>query len=318
VSRKILVIDDEEELGQSLKKFLEQNGYEVTYLNEVNRDEVLHVENPDLIITDLLMPQIHGFDICKKVKTNPALKNIPLIAMTAVYKDSFHKMEAMRLGVEAFLEKPFKFRKLLERVKSLLGEDFSENEVSAEEPDVEKKPVKTAGEDIKKESSSPKKTVQPKTNIPSPASPAKPPSTVSNRSMAQPEAAVKAKKSEGKDLDHFPPAEQIDLSKFLAQIKEVEGLWEQLVYKGAQQNSKTLLTDLQKKVHSLAETASGSREPELGEHTGQLEVLIDMIVVEGEKTIPRRKNKINRLLDSLRYHPLVSTELAISGQEVKF
>ena len=65
MAKKILVIEDEEELGRSIKKFLEQHHYQVSYFNDLTRVESIALENPDLIITDLLMPHLHGFDICK-------------------------------------------------------------------------------------------------------------------------------------------------------------------------------------------------------------------------------------------------------------
>jgi DNA-binding response OmpR family regulator len=123
VAKKILVLEDEEELGMSIKKFLEQHNYQVSYISDITHVESIAVEAPDLILTDLLMPHVHGFDICRAVKEDPQLKNIPLIAMTAVYRETFHKSEALRIGVDDFLEKPFKFRTLLERVEKFLGPD---------------------------------------------------------------------------------------------------------------------------------------------------------------------------------------------------
>jgi DNA-binding response OmpR family regulator len=122
MSKKILVIEDEANVGASIKTFLEQYDYTVTCFGEgATGLKAIRVERPDLILTDLLLPGMHGFDVCKTLKGDGELRDIPLVIMTAVYRNAIHKLEARRLGVEGFLEKPLNFSELLTTVEGLLG-----------------------------------------------------------------------------------------------------------------------------------------------------------------------------------------------------
>ncbi|MGE5341819.1 MAG: response regulator [Candidatus Omnitrophota bacterium] len=121
MGKKILVIDDDINLARSIQTFLECNGYKVKYISDgIAGLDVIRKEKPDLILTDLLLPRLHGFDFCKIVKDDARLKNIPLIVMTAVYRNSIHKLEARNMGVDEYLEKPLNFNHLLNKIEQLL------------------------------------------------------------------------------------------------------------------------------------------------------------------------------------------------------
>lgn len=337
--KKILVIEDEEELGRSLKKFLEQHGYQVAYFNQVTRESVIHVESPDLIITDLLMPQIHGFDICKKVKNDPMLKDIPMIVVTAVYKDSFHKMEVTRLGVEEFVEKPFKFNDLLNKIKKLLGEESSEVEdvpVISASPAASVSPVvrevqatpgtKAAPQEAQvpvpvgetpKSGSAPAAATMVNKEVIAAASPPKSPAAPPKPDISNKPSPDKKKEREEIIQEQFQAMQQDFVSALPAKIKEVEDLWNRILSRKPQQDIKELLNEFRRKVHGLSGSGPTFGFPDFGESAGQLELLADMIIVEGDSTIPRRKNKINELLDKLRHHPIVSTEMDVMRQEIK-
>jgi DNA-binding response OmpR family regulator len=297
VAKKILVLEDEEELGMSIKKFLEQQNYQVTYLSDIARVESIAVEAPDLILTDLLMPRVHGFDICRGVKDDPRLKSIPLIAMTAVYKDAFHKTEAMRIGVDDFLEKPFKFKTLLERVEKFLGP--AESPVSTEEPRVNK----TAGAET---------AVAPKQE----AIKVKPHQLPEEEEIPQEEEITPDDEITRvtKALDQLVDLQQDYASRLPGKIIELEKVWERIQ---RQSNAKKDLALLRRKVHSLSGSGTTFGFKEISDYARQIELLVDMIISEGEKTIALRKNKINELLDNMRHHPLVSAELELMRQMKK-
>lgn len=300
MAKKILVLEDEEELGRSIKKFLEQHNYQVTYLSDIARIESIAVEAPDLIITDLLMPRVHGFDICRAVKDDPQLKKIPLIAMTAVYKDAFHKLEAMRIGVEEFLEKPFKFPELLKIVERFLGPD--ESPPSTEEPLVKKtEPAETA--------SAPEKEVKVVIK-------AKPTQLPEEEEITQ-EEEIKPDEDPTrvtKTLQQLKELQEEYASRLPGRIIELEQIWGRIQRRG---DSSKDLALLRRKVHSLSGSGTTFGFKQISEHARQIELLLDMIIMEGEETIAQRKSKINELLDNMRHDPMVSTELELMRQMKK-
>jgi DNA-binding response OmpR family regulator len=306
VAKKILVLEDEEELGRSIKKFLEQHNYQVTYMSDISRVESIAVEAPDLIITDLLMPRFHGFDICRAVKEDPQLKDIPLIAMTAVYKDAFHKLEAMRIGVEVFLEKPFKFPELLEIVERFLGpdkpppstEEPRENKTAPAEPTVTPK-EEVKGAIIVREVKEAKKT--------------KPQHLPEEEEITQ-EEEIRPDEDPTrvtKTLQQLKEMQQEYASRLPGKIIELEQIWARIQGRG---DSGKDLALLRRKVHSLSGSGATFGFKQISEYARQMELLVDMIIMEGEKTIAQRKSKINELLDNMRHDPLVSTELELMRQ----
>ncbi len=158
--KKVLIIEDEDSLGKSIKTYLEHYGYQATCIgNGVNVLDVIQEEKPDLILTDLLLPRVHGFDICQKVKADKEFKDIPLIVMTAVYKEAVHKMEARRMGADDFLEKPLDFKELQMKIENFLGPAINPSAAQLEKkrptaaPVEKKKPTAVPGiqteEDLK-------------------------------------------------------------------------------------------------------------------------------------------------------------------------
>ena len=308
MAKKILVLEDEEELGRSIKKFLEQNNFQVTYISDIARVESIAIEAPDLILTDLLMPRVHGFDICRAVKEDPQLKDIPLIAMTAVYKDSFHKTEAMRIGVDDFLEKPFKFHTLLERVEKFLGP--AESPVSTEES----RENKTAGAETavapKEEAKEVKGAEEAATTMPSKVKPHQLPEEeeIPQEEEITPDDEITRVT---KALDQLMDLQQDYASRLPEKIIELEQIWERIQ---RQRDAKKNLALLRRKAHSLAGSGTTFGFKQISEYARQMELLVDMIITEGEKTIAKRENKINELLDNMRHHPMVTAELELMRQ----
>lgn len=289
MTKKILVLEDEEELGRSIKKFLEQHNYQVSYISDLSMVESIAVEAPDLILTDLLMPRFHGFDICRAVKEDPQLKSIPLIAMTAVYKDAFHKLEAMRIGVEDFLEKPFKFHDLLKMVQKFLGE--AESPGSTEEPwgNMAAGAETEVAQKVKPHQLPEEEDITPDEAI----SPDEDPTRV------------------GKTLQQLVEMQQDYASRLPGKIIELEQIWERIQGRG---DTREDLALLRRKAHSLSGSGTTFGFKEISEYARQMELLVDMIITEGKNTISRRKDKINELLDNMRHHPMVSTELELMRQ----
>lgn len=121
--KRLLLIDDEPELVALVKERLELEDYDV--LPAYNGTEGFYkatVERPDLIILDLVMPGMNGYDVCRKLKIDARYKDIPVIMFTAKFQPNdidFGKA----MGADAYLTKPVGLKTLSDLVRSLLGKE---------------------------------------------------------------------------------------------------------------------------------------------------------------------------------------------------
>lgn len=123
---KILVIDDELNIVELLKYNLISNGYKVIYsLNGIDGLNLAIENKPDCILLDVMLPGIDGFDVCKEMKKNKEIENIPIIMLTAK-GDEFDKILGLELGADDYITKPFSIRELLARVKVVLRRNTKE------------------------------------------------------------------------------------------------------------------------------------------------------------------------------------------------
>ncbi len=117
---KILAVDDNENNLKILKMILEKEGYSVETLEDGTRAiSLIDKLRPDLILLDVLMPGINGFEICREVKENENTKRTPIIIISALNQLD-DKLKGIELGADEFLTKPINKRELLTRVKTLL------------------------------------------------------------------------------------------------------------------------------------------------------------------------------------------------------
>ncbi len=120
--KKILYIEDE--VGEILmvKTRLEDAGYAFTSaLDGVQGLENIHSERPDLILLDIMMPELNGYEVCDQLKKNPKTSDIPIIILTASGAKNLEE-QCKALGVEEIIQKPYESTYLLERIASYLGE----------------------------------------------------------------------------------------------------------------------------------------------------------------------------------------------------
>jgi two-component system alkaline phosphatase synthesis response regulator PhoP len=116
----ILIIEDEEHIVELIKFNLENNGYKVTYaLDGLKGLELIESEQPDLVLLDLMLPNVDGIDICNRVKNNKNLKEIPIIMLTAKSGET-DKIVGLEIGADDYITKPFSVRELLARIKVVL------------------------------------------------------------------------------------------------------------------------------------------------------------------------------------------------------
>lgn len=118
---KILVIDDDRVTLTMLEMILSRHGYQVLSAKDgAEGFELAAKEKPGVVISDMLIPKIHGLDLCTKIKQDPQLKDIKIILMTAVYKGAAFQFEAKDSGADHFIQKPIDTNELLDKLDKLL------------------------------------------------------------------------------------------------------------------------------------------------------------------------------------------------------
>jgi len=117
---KILLADDESNIRTLGAKLLKEAGYEVvTAANGKEAIEKAIAEKPDLVITDIRMPEKTGFDVCKALRSDPVLADIPIIILSAL-GDEYNKITGFEGGADDYLTKPFRSEELKDRITALL------------------------------------------------------------------------------------------------------------------------------------------------------------------------------------------------------
>jgi two-component system, OmpR family, alkaline phosphatase synthesis response regulator PhoP len=118
MSKKVLVVDDEQSIITLLQYNLEQNGFQVITAmdGEEGRDLAIS-HNPDLIILDLMLPKLDGIEVCKQLRQQKI--STPILMLTAK-DDEFDKVLGLELGADDYMTKPFSPREVLARIKAIL------------------------------------------------------------------------------------------------------------------------------------------------------------------------------------------------------
>jgi twitching motility two-component system response regulator PilG len=118
---RILVVEDEESLLKLESILLSSKGYNVTgVMDGKSALEEVMANRPDLVILDIMLPEIDGFEVCRRIKENPATCTIPVVMLTAK-KNSQDVARGTEVGANAYLTKPFKSAKVIEVIENLLG-----------------------------------------------------------------------------------------------------------------------------------------------------------------------------------------------------
>ena len=119
-NEKILVVDDEEHILELISFNLTNNGYKVIKANNgIDAVRLAIEEKPKLILLDLMIPGKDGYDVCREVRSNSEIRNIPIIMLTAK-SEELDKILGLELGADDYITKPFSVRELLARVKAVL------------------------------------------------------------------------------------------------------------------------------------------------------------------------------------------------------
>ena len=129
--KKILAVDDERHIVRLVQVNLERAGYQVvTAFDGKEALEKVEAENPDLVVLDVMMPYMDGFEVLQQLRKNPATRELPVIMLTAKAQDA-DVFRGWQSGVDCYLTKPFNPMELISFVKrifkSLEGDDGGGN-----------------------------------------------------------------------------------------------------------------------------------------------------------------------------------------------
>ena len=117
--KKILIVDDDPKIRELLDKILSSNGYRVEVASDgfETGSKILQFK-PDLMILDLFMPGMDGFEVCKRIKTNPGASHIKILAITG-FDINENRDRIMKAGADGYLAKPFGKRTLLKNIEEI-------------------------------------------------------------------------------------------------------------------------------------------------------------------------------------------------------
>jgi twitching motility two-component system response regulator PilG len=121
VKKRILIVEDEESLLKLESILLSSKGYNVTgVMDGKSALEEVQANKPDLVILDIMLPVIDGFEVCRQIKENSETCHIPVIMLTAK-KNSQDFAHGQQVGSDAYITKPFKSSKVLDTIQELIG-----------------------------------------------------------------------------------------------------------------------------------------------------------------------------------------------------
>ncbi|MBU1356323.1 MAG: response regulator [Candidatus Edwardsbacteria bacterium] len=122
MAKKIMVVDDEPYIARVIKFKLEQEGYTVISANDGQSGlQKIKEEKPDMVLLDVMMPGLSGYEVCQKIREDAELAGIPVVILTAKGQER-DREQGLTMGASDYITKPFSPNRLLELVKSMIGD----------------------------------------------------------------------------------------------------------------------------------------------------------------------------------------------------
>lgn len=126
MTRTVLLVDDEPNIILSLEFLIEQAGYEARVARDGDAAlKSIEERKPDLVLLDVMLPKRDGFDVCERIRANPAWNDIRIVMLTAKGRDS-ERERGLALGADAYITKPFSTREAMEQIKRFLDDEEPE------------------------------------------------------------------------------------------------------------------------------------------------------------------------------------------------
>jgi len=121
MSKRVLVVDDEPNIRLSLEFLMRKAGYEVTGVEDGEAAlEAFKDAAPDLVLLDVTLPKLNGYEVCEAVRANPEWKGVRILMLTARGRE-IEREKGLALGADDYVTKPFATKDVVERVQALLG-----------------------------------------------------------------------------------------------------------------------------------------------------------------------------------------------------
>lgn len=118
---RVLIVEDEDNIAIALDYLLTREGYQHDRIaNGAEAMERIRATHPDLVLLDVMLPEISGYEICQDVRMDPALKDVKILMMTA-RGSAMERRKGLALGADGFIAKPFELKELREEVRRLLA-----------------------------------------------------------------------------------------------------------------------------------------------------------------------------------------------------
>lgn len=122
-ARKILVVDDDPYILMSLEFLMKKNGYDVMVARNGNEAlELVDKQLPQLVLLDIMMPDVDGYEICRHIKNSKKLKAIKVVFMSAKSREA-DIQKGYDLGAALYITKPFSTREMMKQINSLMSSD---------------------------------------------------------------------------------------------------------------------------------------------------------------------------------------------------
>ncbi|MCG8364720.1 MAG: response regulator [Pseudanabaenales cyanobacterium] len=116
----VLVVEDSSAQREMITELLRGSGLKVTVASDgVEALERIQVQPPDLVVLDIVMPRMNGYEVCRRIKADPATQNVPVV-MCSSKGEEFDRYWGMKQGADAYIAKPFQPTELVGTVKQLL------------------------------------------------------------------------------------------------------------------------------------------------------------------------------------------------------
>lgn len=118
--KKVLIVEDEQDILQLVKHYLEKEGFRpITAISGLDALKKVKEEKPDLVVLDLMLPEMDGLEVCKRLRSMPSTAMLPILMLTAKAEES-DTIVGLELGADDYVTKPFSPKALVARVKALL------------------------------------------------------------------------------------------------------------------------------------------------------------------------------------------------------
>jgi DNA-binding response OmpR family regulator len=120
MASRILIVDDEPNIILSLEYLMKREGFEVALAGDGERAlQAMAEQRPDLVILDVMMPKLNGFEVCQRIRAQPAWHGVPILMLTAKGHETEMK-KGLALGADAYVTKPFSTKDLVAEIRRLL------------------------------------------------------------------------------------------------------------------------------------------------------------------------------------------------------